>query len=152
MHRTLKAEVASPPKEDWQAQQEALRTWRDEFNHQRPHEALNMRTPASQYECSPRKYVADVGDPEYPGHFEVRRVNTNGCIKMSGQVLVVGKVLDRECIGLEPIDDDLWHLWFGPIFLGRLRQVSRSKFHIQKESPRQTTQSPTSKVLPRSPV
>jgi transposase InsO family protein len=32
MHRTLKAEVASPPREDWQAQQEALRAWRDEFN------------------------------------------------------------------------------------------------------------------------
>jgi putative transposase len=152
MHRTLKAEVASPPKEDWQAQQEALKAWRDEFNNSRPHEALGMQTPASQYECSPRPYIEQVGDPEYPSHFDMRRVSSNGCIKMSGAVIVIGDVLHRECIGLEPIAEDLWHLWFGPVFLGRMRQVGRSKFHIHKEVQRETTQARTSKVLPRSPV
>jgi hypothetical protein len=73
-------------------------------------------------------------------------VNSNGCIKMSAAMLVIGQVLERECTGLEPIAEDLWHLWFGPIFLGRMRQVGRSKFHIHKEIQRETTLNPTSKV------
>jgi transposase InsO family protein len=135
MHRTLKAEVASPPRDDWQAQKQALEAWRYEFNHVRPHEALDMQTPASRYEHSSRKYDAQVGDPEYPGHFETRRVSSHGWIKVREQVIVLSKVLCRECVGLEPIEDGLWHLWFGPIFLGRLRQLGRSKFYIQKEIP-----------------
>jgi transposase InsO family protein len=137
MHRTLKAEVASPPRGDWLTQQQALAAWRYEFNHVRPHEALDMETPASRHKLSPRRYEEKVGDPEYPGHFETRRVKPSGAIRMRDEHVVLSAVLQRECVGLEPIDDGLWHVWFGPIFLGRLRELGRKKFHIQKEIPNQ---------------
>ena len=135
MHRTLKAEVASPPKPGWQEQREALEAWRREFNEQRPHEALDMQTPASRHTASPRPFPDEVGDPEYPEHFDLRRVKQNGTISMKDQSVVLSNVLQRECVGLEPIEDGLWHLWFGPIFLGRLRALGRNKFSIQKNSP-----------------
>jgi hypothetical protein len=56
---------------------------------------------------------------------------------MHDQHVVLSAVLQRECVGLEPIEDGFWHVWFGPIFLGRLRELGRKKFHIQKEIPNQ---------------
>jgi putative transposase len=138
MHRTLKAEVASPPKSEWHEQQRALEAWRREFNEERPHEALEMKTPASCYEPSPRPFPTTIGDPEYPDHFELRRVKSNGVISMQDQSVVLGNVLQRECVGVEPIDDGLWHLWFGPVFLGRLRKLGRQKYDLQKNTPYKT--------------
>jgi putative transposase len=138
MHRTLKAEVASPPKSEWEQQREALEAWRREYNEERPHEALDMQTPASRYMSSPRPYPQGVGDPEYPDHFEIRRVKLNGAISMKDQGVVLSSVLQRECVGLEPIQDGLWHVWFGPVFLGRLRELGRKKYDIQKNVPYKT--------------
>lgn len=138
MHRTLKAEVASPPKSEWQQQREALQAWRRHFNEERPHEALAMQTPASRYAPSTRTYPDAIGDPEYPDHFELRRVKANGVISMRDQSIVLSAVLQRECVGLEPIQDGLWHVWFGPVFLGRLRQLGRQKYDLQKNVPYKT--------------
>jgi transposase InsO family protein len=138
MHRTLKAEVASPPKSEWQEQRKALEEWRRSFNERRPHEALDMETPASRYMTSPRPYPGTVGDPEYPDHFELRRVKPNGVISMREQSVVLGNALQRECVGLEPIQDGLWHVWFGPVFLGRLRELGQQKYDIQKNVPYKT--------------
>lgn len=135
MHRTLKAEVASPPKDEWAAQRESLEQWRRTFNEERPHEALQMETPMSCYQHSPRPFPEEIGDPEYPDHFELRRVNHVGAVSVGNQPVVLSNVLYRECIGLEPVDDGAWHLWFGPVFLGRLRALGRKKFVIQKNLP-----------------
>jgi len=135
MHRTLKAEVASPPKPAWQEQQEALEAWRKEFNEQRPHEALDMQTPASRHTPSPRPFPEEVSDPEYPEKFELRRVKLNGVISVNDVPVTLSNVLQRECVGLEPTDDGLWHIWFGPVFLGRLRMIGRNKYDLQKNSP-----------------
>jgi hypothetical protein len=135
MHRTLKAETASPPASDWQTQHQALERWRQEFNEVRPHEALGMQTPASCHESSPRPYPSQLGDPEYPEHFDIRRVKANGVISMREQSIVLGAPLARECVGLEPIDDGFWHVWFGPVFLGRLRELGRQKYQLDKNRP-----------------
>jgi hypothetical protein len=135
MHRTLKADVASPPANEWDEQCQLLVKWRQEFNAVRPHEALDMQTPASVYRPSLQQYPAEVGDPEYPEHFDIRRVKVNGAISMCDQAVVLSNVLHRECVGLEPIDDGLWHLWFGPIFLGRLQGLGRQKYTFDKSRP-----------------
>jgi hypothetical protein len=122
----------------WDAQRTALQRWRQEFNTIRPHEALEMKTPAQCYQPSPRPYPTELADPEYPEHFEVRRAHGNGAICFANSILVLGSVLRREYVGLEPIDDGLWHLWFGPVFLGRLRQLAKNKAQLVKETPSMT--------------
>ena len=52
MHRTLKAETTRPAAGSLAAQQRKFNCFRDEFNHERPHEALDMQTPASCYQRS----------------------------------------------------------------------------------------------------
>jgi transposase InsO family protein len=54
MHRTLKAEATRPPSANLQAQQVRFNRFRQEYNHDRPHEALDQETPASQYQPSTR--------------------------------------------------------------------------------------------------
>jgi putative transposase len=46
MHRDIAGELEGSPYEERQA---ALETWRREFNEERPHEALGMKTPAEIY-------------------------------------------------------------------------------------------------------
>ncbi|MGH8645302.1 MAG: hypothetical protein ACREX4_12895 [Gammaproteobacteria bacterium] len=59
------------------AQQRRFNTFREEFNHERPHEALAMNTPASLYQPSPRPMPSKLPPLDYPGHFEVRYVSFN---------------------------------------------------------------------------
>jgi transposase InsO family protein len=52
MHRTLKETTATPPAKDLRAQQQALSRFRQEYNHERPHEGLGMQVPAAVYRSS----------------------------------------------------------------------------------------------------
>ena len=81
MHRTLKSETASPPAASVRAQQRKFNRFREEFNQERPHEALDMQTPASCYETSPREMPSKLPPLEYPDRFEVRYVSANGGIR-----------------------------------------------------------------------
>jgi putative transposase len=117
MHRTLKLETASPAQSTMDAQQAAFDCFRYTYNHVRPHEALDQRTPASLYTPSPRPMPSSVGEPEYPEDFELRRVNPNGTVKFNATHLSLSTLLRGETIGLEEVDAG-WQLWFGPIYLG----------------------------------
>jgi hypothetical protein len=77
MHRTLKAETTRPPAANLCAQQRTFHHFREEFNYERPHEALDMRIPAACYEPSPRPMPNTLPPLEYPDRFEVRSVSAN---------------------------------------------------------------------------
>ncbi len=84
MHLTLQQETMSPMAANRRAQQQRFEHFRREYNQQRPHEALGMRTPASCYRTSPRCYSARVPEPEYPSHMHVRKVHAGGEIAWRG--------------------------------------------------------------------
>src|SRR4030095_15297281 len=66
MHRTLKAETTRPPAATRRAQQHQFDRFYQEFNFEPPHEALDMQTPASRYEGSPREMPTKLPPLEYP--------------------------------------------------------------------------------------
>jgi transposase InsO family protein len=78
MHRTLKAETTRPPAASHAGQQRRFDTWRKQYNQERPHEALEQSTPTKFYCSFRRPYPKEVPPPEYPGHYEVRRVTHYG--------------------------------------------------------------------------
>jgi hypothetical protein len=57
---------------------------------------------------------------DYPAHFEVRKVSTNGGIRWSSEWVNVSHLLGGELIGLEEVADDIWSVQFGPVALGWL--------------------------------
>ena len=122
MHGTLKRETARPPASSRRAQQRRFDVFQTEFNDLRPHEALGDETPASCYTRSLRPYPSKLPGLEYPGHFEVRRVRSNGGIRWAKTWINVSHVLVGEPVGLEEVDDGEWDLYFGRKKLGRLHE------------------------------
>jgi transposase InsO family protein len=120
MHRTLKAETTRPPAASRAAQQRRFDTFRAEFNHDRPHEALDMQTPASCYLPSPRPMPARIPPLEYPDRFEVRYVSANGGIRWNEAWVNVSTVCAGQYVGLEEIDDGVWNLYYSTLNIGRL--------------------------------
>jgi putative transposase len=120
MHRTLKAETTRPAAATLRAQQRKFNRFRLEFNHERPHEALLMHTPASCYTRSPRQMPERIPPLEYPDHFELRYVSANGGIRWNHHWVNVSVTCIGEYVGLEEIDDGVWNVFFGPLKLGRL--------------------------------
>lgn len=120
MHETLKQETARPPRVNTRAQQRAFDRFWYIYNFERPHEALGDTPPAQSYEASPRPYPEREPELEYPGHFEVRQVRSNGEIKWRGEFLYVSQALIGEPVGLESVSERHWRMFFGPLPLGLL--------------------------------
>ena len=122
LHQTLKREAASPSASPsartWRQQQQALERFRNEYNEQRPHEALGQQTSASCYWSSPREYPARLGEPEYPAGYEVRRVQKGGQFRWAPHYVFLTRALYREAIGLQALDERWYRIWFGPLELG----------------------------------
>jgi putative transposase len=122
MHRTLKADTARPPAGNRGAQQKKFDAFRREYNHERPHETLDQKTPSDLYTPSPRPFPERLPQPEYPGHFEVRLVSRNGGIRWKKSWVNISHSLLEEYVGLEEVDDGIWSLYFGPVLLGRFHE------------------------------
>jgi len=131
MHRTLKRATARPPAPTRRRQQERFDVFRDEYNAVRPHEALGDATPAARYTRSPRPYPSTLPPMDYPPHFEVRLVSTNGGIRWLNGWVNVSHVLAGEHVGLEEIDDGVWDLCFGRMKLGRFHEPLRRIEDVQ---------------------
>jgi putative transposase len=120
MHRTLKAETVWPPSDDAGMQQERFDAFRGEFDFERPHEALGMKTPGSLYLRSPREVPHRLLDPEYPGHCVVRPVRANGMLYFKDREIFLSELLIGHRIALEEIADGVWSVYFYDLLLARL--------------------------------
>ena len=132
MHRTLKQETASPAAANRRAQQRAFDRFRQEYNEVRPHEALDMQTPAAVYRSSPRAYPARLPEPEYGGAMLVRSVHPHGHIRWKKHEIFLSEVLRGERVGLLPLDERWFTIYFMQFPLARfdshkLRIVSLPK-------------------------
>lgn len=115
MHRSLKEQLAKPPLSNPTVQQMASDQFRNEYNTERPHEALAMRTPAEDYRPSSREFPNRLPEVRYGREFIVRHVRGRGEIKWQGTHLYISETLIGECIGLKPVNDGIWAVHFGPI-------------------------------------
>jgi len=118
MHRTLKADTASPPAADPTAQQARFDCFRHVYNQERPHEALGQVPPATVWRPSARPYPSHVEDPSYPSDHAVRRVRSNGEIKWGGNLVFVSDALIGEVVGVAETLTGDWIVRFASIDLG----------------------------------
>jgi transposase InsO family protein len=138
MHRTLKKEATIPPEKNLSAQQHRLDAFREEYNTERPHEALEMKTPASVYVSSSRRIPKRIMHFDYPAHFEVRRVSRNSGIRWRRRWVQVSSTLAEEYIGFEEIEDGIHNVYFCEVLIGRFfEEVSKIKDIIERVPTRQ---------------
>lgn len=100
-HRTLGEETARPPAATAAVQQERFQAFREEYNRQRPHQALGGDFPAEHYTPSTRLWKGLPAGFEYPESFEVRWVQKRGEIAWAGRRLSLSTALHGEMVGLE---------------------------------------------------
>lgn len=118
-HRTL-LEAMSPPAADQAAQAERFDVFRQDYNHQRPHEALGQLPPAALYRPSPRKLPDRPPEPDYPPQAAVRRVRSNGEIKWRGDLVHISSALCGEPIAVEETEQGDWQVRFYDRPIGRI--------------------------------
>ena len=120
MHRTLKDETVCPPANSLRAQQERFDAFREEFNTERPHQSLEQKRPAEVWKSSSKPYPDRIPSPEYPGHFQLRKVSTTGHIKFKNHALWLSETLKHQVVGLDEINDGIWSIYFYDVLLARL--------------------------------
>ena len=130
MHRTLKQETACPPGLNLEKQQDMFDRFIQEFNYERPHEAIDMKRPAEVYYKSNRHMPKQIEPYEYPGHYLVRRVSRSGTIRIVSKQIFVSSTLIEENIGFEEIDDGLYDMFFCFLLIGRFELKTSRIFDI----------------------
>ena len=81
-----------------------LDEFRHEYNHVRPHEALEMKTPATVWSKSSRGYVADPPAWEYEAGAEVYKLSTQGQLQLTRRRWDISRALAGEWVQVVRID------------------------------------------------
>jgi transposase InsO family protein len=105
--------------------QEALDVWREEFNHQRPHEALGMKRPAEIYHPSERRYGGLPEELDY-GAMNTRKIRQTGHLVWQQQPIFISSALGGWNVGLQPRHDGLLDIYFAELLLGQLEPSTLS--------------------------
>lgn len=107
-HRTLNAEVFALRRfRDLAETQRAFDAWREVYNFERPHQALDQQVPASRYRPSLRSMPERLPAPEYDSHEIVRAVSTTKAyVSFKGRLWKVPQAFCGECHAIRPASDD----------------------------------------------
>ncbi|MCT9000420.1 IS481 family transposase [Chelativorans intermedius] len=117
MHLTLKLETTKPAGANFLQQQAKFDAFVQEFNTERPHQALDMACPAERYSPSPRPYR---GLPELddPFHDKAVTVTTCGRICYKRRKINLSQVFAGQTVGIKQTDDQIWLVSFMDYDLG----------------------------------
>ena len=91
------------------------------YNHERPHEALDLEVPASRYRTSPRGFIERTRPYEYSSRFQTRKTNKRGQLHFHGKVYGISEAFLGERLGLSPTTTDgLWDVYYCGFSIGQL--------------------------------
>lgn len=152
-HRSLRAEFDTRQVfRSLKVAQGALDEWVEHYNTVRPHQSLEMATPAQRFtgtqprsDCGP----VDAGSsgPVLTGaltdvrggeHWVSRRVGSNGVICVSWQQISVGKYRFGESVDVH-VGPELLQIWSGPDLLKTVTRISRGEVRKKNASIRTET-------------
>jgi hypothetical protein len=117
MHLTLKAETTRPAGLNSLQQQNKFDDFLEEFNNERPHEALDMNCPAQVYTPATRHYR---GLPEltYPFHDCTIQVTHCGRICLHRKKINLSTVFAGQAVGIKEVEEGIWLVSFMDYDLG----------------------------------
>jgi transposase InsO family protein len=125
MHLTLKQEATRPPGLNSLQQQARFDAFQQEFNTERPHEALAMKCPAEVYSASTRPYNG-LPDVSYPFHDRDVLVTACGRICLHRKKINISTVLAGQRLGIKEVDEGIWIVSFMCYDLGYIDLEQRT--------------------------
>src|SRR5215211_5832302 len=125
MPLTLKQEATRPPGLNSLQQQARFDAFQQEFNTERPHEALAMKCPAEVYSASTRPYNG-LPDVRYPFHDRDVLVTACGRICLHRKKINISTVLAGQRLGIKEVDEGIWIVSFMCYDLGYIDLEQRT--------------------------
>jgi transposase InsO family protein len=117
MHLTLKQEANRPAGQSFLQQPAKFDHLIEDFNHQRPHEALAMKCPAEVYTPSTRTYLG-IAQPHYSFHDKSVVVTNCGRLCLYNQKINLSSSLAGQAVGIKEVDHGIWLVTFMQYDLG----------------------------------
>jgi transposase InsO family protein len=117
MHLTLKRETARPPAANIIQQQERFDAFQAEFNAERPHEALAMKTPAEVYTRSAKPYRG-LPELDYPLHDRDVLITACGRLCLHRKKINISTLFAGQRVGIKEVDEGIWLVSFMHYDLG----------------------------------
>jgi transposase InsO family protein len=103
LNRTLKTEVLShEPLTTLAESQTRFDQWRTVYNEVRPHEALQLDTPAAHYQPSPRPFPAVLPAITYEAQDWIRQVDASGKISLHNHAFRVSRAFAHQPVAVRP--------------------------------------------------
>ena len=126
-HRTLKLELLRHLQaHSHQECQHQFNKWRYVYNNERPHEALDMKVPASRYQPSHRVYPERLPPIEYSASDIVRKVKRFGHFKYLGRTFHLGSAFYGLHIALRHSSTDgVMELYFCQQRIGTISMIDK---------------------------
>src|SRR5438270_9464525 len=106
MHLTLKKEATRPAGANLLQQQAKFDAFLEEFNNERPHEALAMKCPADVYTASTKPYRG-IAEPHYPFHDKTVVVTHCGRLCLYRKNVNLSVCLAGQAVGVKEVDDGI---------------------------------------------
>src|SRR3954451_4353117 len=117
MHLTLKKEATRPAGANILQQQAKFDDFIEEFNNERPHEALQMKCPAEIYTASVTLYQG-IPEPHYPFHDRTVMVTSCGRLCLYRKKINLSLSLAGEAVGVKEVNNGIWLVSFMDYDLG----------------------------------
>src|SRR3954471_5437825 len=117
MHLTLKREATKPAADNLLQQQARFDTFVAQFNRERPHQALAIKTPVDVYRRSSRLYRG-LEELTYPFHDKTFTVTQCGRICFNGRKVNLSHVFGGQNVGVTQVGERVWLVTFMRYDLG----------------------------------
>jgi putative transposase len=117
MHLTVKKHATKPAAANALQQQARFDTFVEQYNHERPHQALGMKVPADLYTRSARVYRG-LEDLTYPFHDQTIAVTHCGRICFKGRKVNLSHVFAGQNVGVTQVGERIWLVTFMQYDLG----------------------------------
>jgi putative transposase len=117
MHLTLKREATKPPSFNFLQQQSLFDDFIEQYNHERPHQAIGMKYPGEVYTPSVREYRPPE-IPEYPFHDKTIKITRCGRICIGVRKINLSTVFAGQYVGIREVGDQIWLVSFMDYDLG----------------------------------
>lgn len=118
LHLSLLQDTLNPPAANRRQQQKSFLAWERVYNCERPHQALEWKTPSELYVASAREYPAKLPELDYPPGVHLRRISQQGSLKWHGERTFLSEVLARQMVGLLETDEEFFEVYYGPLLIG----------------------------------
>ena len=117
MHLTLKKEATRPAGANILQQQAKFDDFVEEFNNERPHEALDIKCPAEVYTASALSYDG-IPEPHYPFHDRTVIVTSCGRLCLYREKINLSTSLAGQAVGVKEVESGIWLVSFMQYDLG----------------------------------